>query len=190
MDELYRRRVLDGDTAAFSYFITQYKDMAFSIARSVLRDEYAAEEVVQDAFLKAFRGLGSFQGQSKFSTWFYRIVTNEALQRLRRAQRNLVDYAAEYTIDVPDETEDPAELQLADDERHVLVNQALDLLPPKEALALRLFYLDDESIRTVSDITGWTESNVRVILHRARKNMRARVLELSKNHHYNGNTAS
>ena len=70
MDVLYIRKVLGGDTEAFSYFITTYKHMAFSIAMSVLKDSFLAEEAVQKAFINAFRNLDSFHQQSKFSTWF------------------------------------------------------------------------------------------------------------------------
>ena len=92
MDELYIRKVLEGDPEAFRYFLKNYKDMAFHVALSIVKDAYYAEEVVQDAFMKAFKGLKSFKGSAKFKTWFYRIVINEAFQRLRKIKREMVSF--------------------------------------------------------------------------------------------------
>ena len=83
MEELYLRLVLEGDVSKFSWFIDRYKGMAFSIAYRVVNNKEDAEEVVQDAFLKAFKSLDKFRRDSKFSTWFYRIVVNTALTRVR-----------------------------------------------------------------------------------------------------------
>jgi len=168
MDDIYIRRVCDGDTESFRYFLNKYKDMAFTVAVSVVKDEFAAEEVVQDAFLKAFNGLKSFNGKSKFSTWFYRIVTNEAFQRLKKSKREMVSFVEEYDQEMGDES--PL-LALQEEERVHHVNEALKKLSPNESLTLRLFYLQEESMKEVCDITGWSESKVKVTLHRARKSM-------------------
>ena len=175
MDHTYIRKVCSGDTQAYRYFLTQYKDMAFSLAVSVVKDEFIAEEIVQDAFMKAFRAMNSFNFQSKFSTWFYRIVTNEALMRLKKMKREIVVFTAEYTEDSLDEDVLSA---LQEDEHHHLVNAALNMLAPKESLVLRLFYLEEESIKTVCEITGWSASNTKVLLHRARKSMLSAVNHL------------
>ena len=70
MDELYIEKVLNGDIDAYKYFVRQYKDMAFTLAVSVLKSEFDAKDAVQEAFIIAFRKLRSFKGNSKFSTWF------------------------------------------------------------------------------------------------------------------------
>ena len=177
MDGHYIRKVLNGDTEAFSYLVTTYKHMAFSIAIAVLKDEFLAEEAVQNAFIGAFRNLGSFHQQAKFSTWFYRIVTNESLMLLRKSKREPVTFTSDYDDEIAD---DSPVLSLQQHEQQHLVNQGLQLLPPNESLALRLFYLEEESIKNVCDITGWTASNTKVILHRARKNLGQVINQLSK----------
>ena len=83
-DDEYIRRVLSGESNAFRFLIEMYKDMAFNIAVSIVKDDQFAEEVVQDSFLKAFNGLKSFQNKSKFKSWFYRIVVNESFQRFKK----------------------------------------------------------------------------------------------------------
>lgn len=168
MDDLYLQRVRDGNSDAFRYFIDAYRDMAFTIAMSVLKDEQRAEEAVQDAFLKAYNGLDKFNQRSKFSTWFYRIVTNEALQYLKRNTKQQIDLTEDFNDEPADES---FLLSLDIKEQSYLINEALNHLSPNESLALRLFYLEENSLKDIADITGWSESNIKVILHRARKNI-------------------
>ena len=177
MDDFYIKKVLSGDIQAFRYFVKEYKDMAFSVAMSVVKEEFSAEEVVQDAFLKAFKALASFNQKAKFSSWLYRIVLNEAYAKLRKMKRDMVSYAENYDEEIMDES---ILLDLKADEQSYLINTALNELSPKESVALRLFYLQEESIKEVCIITGWTEANTRVILHRARKNMLKVVNSLFK----------
>ena len=177
MDDFYIKKVLSGDIQAFRYFVKEYKDMAFSVAMSVVKEEFSAEEVVQDAFLKAFKALASFNQKAKFSSWLYRIVLNESYAKLKKMKRDMVSYAENYDEEVMDES---ILLDLKADEQSYLINTALNELSPKESVALRLFYLQEESIKEVCLITGWTEANTRVILHRARKNMLTVVNSLFK----------
>jgi RNA polymerase sigma factor (sigma-70 family) len=179
MDELHIRKVCGGDKEAFRYFIKTYKDMAFSVAMCVIKDEFAAQEIVQDAFVKAFQNLGSFSKKSSFKTWFYRIVTNEALTRLKKSKKEIIDFVGDHEGEVIDEDRI---LSLKEDEQSFLINESLQRLPPKESLALRLFYLEEESIKEVCGITGWSEANAKIILHRARKNMFIVLTELLKTH--------
>ncbi len=79
--------VLRGNHSDFSLLINRYKNKAFSLLKRMLKNEMEAEEVLQDCFLKAFNGLKSFKQESKFSTWFYRIVYNSALTRLSSSKK-------------------------------------------------------------------------------------------------------
>ncbi|MGQ7870692.1 RNA polymerase sigma factor [Sunxiuqinia sp. sy24] len=169
MDNLYIKKVLNGDTEGFRYFISNYKDLAFSVAISVVKDEFWAEEVVQESFIKVFQKLKSFKGRSSFKTWFYRIVINEAFQRLREEKKQHL-----YQNELQETELSSVENNLngmTPEEQTILVQEALKQIQPKESLVLRLFYLEDQSAKTIADETGWTEANVRVILHRGRKNM-------------------
>src|SRR5665647_2348730 len=88
MENLYLQKVLEGDISKFSYFIEKYKDMAFSIAFRIINNKEDAEEIVQDSFLRAFKSLKKFRFDSKFSTWFYRIVVNNSLSKLKREKQD------------------------------------------------------------------------------------------------------
>ena len=169
MDDLYIKKVLQGDTDAFRYFVRQYKDMAFTISMSVVKDEYVAADAVQESFVKAFQHLKNFKGKSKFSTWFYRIVINESIKVIRKKGERYVDMEAFLSIHPSNE---PSVLtQLKEDERQYFINETLNLLPVNESLVLRLFYLNENRIDEICEMTGWTESKVKVLLHRARKDM-------------------
>jgi RNA polymerase sigma factor (sigma-70 family) len=168
MDSQYIRQVLAGDTNAFRYFIQTYRDMGFTIAMSMLKDEQSAEETVHDAFVNAFKALSKFNQSSKFSTWFYRIVVNEALRRLKDRKKEKIDFVEEYDIEPASENQI---LLLEAKERKMLINEALNRLSPDLSLVLHLFYLEDCSLREVEAITGWSPSKIRVSLHRGRKQM-------------------
>ena len=177
MDDVYVEKVCQGDTDAFRYFLKKYKDMAFSLSVSILKDEFIAEEVVQDSFVKAFNGMRSFNATSTFRTWFYRIVLNEAFQRRKKFKKDFLEFQPDYNEEIADES---ILLALDNDEKIYNINEALKMLPGRESVVLRLFYLEEESIKDVCEITGWSESNTKVILYRARKNMLHALNKLMK----------
>jgi len=177
MDEFYIRKVCNGDVQAYRYFIKKFQAVSLSVALSIVKDQFVAEEIVQDAFVKAFNAMPGFRSDSKFSSWFYRIVVNEAFMQLKRAKHQ-VEYREYYEEDIVDEHE---VLSLQNEEQAQLINRALLMLPPNESLALQLFYLQEESLREVCAATGWTTANAKVILHRARKSIRMAMNNLLKN---------
>ncbi len=155
-----------------------YRDMAFTLAMPVLKDERISEEVVQDSFPKAYNGLLKFDQHSKFSTWFYRIVTNESLQCVKKIKKEQICFIGKYDDELADES---ILFSLNAKEQEYLINEALNRMPLNESLALRLFYLDENNLKDIMAITGWSESNVKVILHRARKNMLISLNKLLRN---------
>ena len=170
MDDIYIDRVLARDTEAFRYFLTNYKDMAFNVALAIVKDDHYAEEVVQDAFMKAFGGLKSFKRTAQFKSWLYRIVVNESFRHLNRLKR-------EHTLVSIDEVNETADEGLVNEDGRVYkIRAALKLLPSRESLALTLFYLEEHRLAEIVTITGWSLANTKVILHRARKNLRT-ILE-------------
>lgn len=168
MEDTYIDSVLSGNVEAFSYFIKTYKNMAFNISLSIVKDEQYAEEVTQDAFMKAFNGLKKFNKSATFKSWFYRIVVNESFLRLRslKKRQSFVSIEEQSDAILEDHFEDISDTHIEK------INEALALLDSKESLALELFYLQELSINDITAITGWSKSNTKVILHRARKNIR------------------
>lgn len=178
MDGLYIQKVLAGETEEFSYFIRQYKDLGFSVAMSVVKDEFAAADIVQESFVKAYQNLKSFKGQSKFSTWFCRIVINESFKVIRKEGRTISD---SNTTALKDYAESPAVFDgIKEDEQKFYVNECLNRLPANESLVLRLYYLAENSIKEICEMTGWSESNVKVLMFRGRKNMQEMLEKMLK----------
>lgn len=142
--------------------------MAFNVSHSIIKDEQYAEEVTQDAFMKAFNGLKSFNRTAKFKSWFYRIVVNESFLRLRtlKKRKSFVSIEEQSDAILEEHFEDISENNTNK------INEALSLLDAKESLAIELFYLQELSINEITTITGWTKANTKVILHRARKSIR------------------
>ena len=97
------RRAKSGDTAAYSELVTKYEGKVFRLAKNITQNDEDAEDVLQDAFLKAYEHLDNFQEQSKFYTWLVRIAVNEALMRLRRRRNDRT-----VSLDEEVETEDGA----------------------------------------------------------------------------------
>lgn len=165
------RKVLKGDTSAFAYFVDTYQDMAVTIAYRVCGNRQDAEDIVQNAFVKAFHNLHTFRSDSKFSTWFYRIVYNTALTHINNRNFNteFVDYKV---VDSDDSYSEWDTLEkIHEDERKEMINRAMDKMPKDESVLLTLFYLEENSIKDICIITGLTESNVKVKLHRSRKRL-------------------
>lgn len=169
MDIQYIQKTIEGDTNAFRYLVDKYKDMSFSIAMSIVKEDAVAEEVVQDAFLKSFQSLRSFEHRAKFSTWLYKIVVNEGLKYLRKKKLDTanVDIQEIHDINLSDINGSIREFRETEQKRYI--NLALDQLSANDALILRLFYLDEKDQNEIADITGLSITNIKTILHRARK---------------------
>ncbi len=170
MDEKQQiRKVLKGDTSAFAHFVDTYQDMAITIAYRICENRQDAEDIVQNAFVKAFHNLHTFRSDSKFSTWFYRIVYNTALSHISSSGFN-TQFEDYKVIDSDSSYSDLDTLeQIHENERKEIINQTMEKLPKDESLLLTLYYLEENSVKDICLITGLTESNVKVKLHRARK---------------------
>ena len=177
MDDIYIQKVLDGNQDAFRFLIKKYKNLSYSYAMSVVKDEFLAQEVLQISFIKAYTKLNTFKGNSKFSTWLYRIIVNEAFKMLNKRKREvaLID---DKLIETNEIASDSIESATKEHQKY-FVNEALKKLGPKESLALRLFYLEEHSVKDITEITGWNTTNIKVLLHRGRINMK-KILVLNK----------
>tara|TARA_R110002073_G_scaffold53840_4_gene138900 strand:+ start:104325 stop:104909 length:585 start_codon:yes stop_codon:yes gene_type:complete len=170
-DQLYIDRVLKGDTNAFSFLVEKYKDMVFTLAIKVTRNREEAEEVSQDSFIKAFKSLKSFKGDSKFSTWLYKIGYNNCMDRVKKNARRYntsgIDEVVENRIQSSDNTMQIIERK----ERAVLMEECLQELPEDERTIVWLFYYKELSLKELIEVTSYSETNIKVKLHRARKKL-------------------
>lgn len=170
-DKIYIERVLKGDANAFSHLVNRYKDMVYTLALRIVKNSEDAEEVAQDSFLKAFQKLSSFKGNAKFSTWLYTIVYRNAITKVRKKRLETSDID-DYVMDNHSEDHEFPQMEaIKSGEQKKYVKKAIDNLPDKDALIITLFYMDDNSIEEIEQITGLKESNVKVRLFRARKKL-------------------
>lgn len=162
------RRIRAGDMQSFSCLVAKYERMAFTIAYRIVGNREDAEEVVQDAFLKMYRSLAAFQGESKFSSWFYRIVYRTAIDSIR-GRHFFEDIGQAEKLEVSQSEQESAEAALELRERREMVSAVLKRLPASESLLLTLYYLEECSVEEIGTITGLSESNVKTRLFRGRK---------------------
>lgn len=173
MPDRYIEQVLNGDKEVFRFIIRECKDDAYNLAISIVKEEYAAKEVVQKSFIKAYEGLADFKREAAFTTWFHRIVVNESYQllRSRRPERDQLFEEERHIVSQKNSIDQNMDTQ----HKKYCIQAVLKQMKSDESLALNLFYLNEYKIKEICEITGWSHSNTKVILHRARKSMRERL---------------
>ncbi len=170
-DEYYIREILKGDSGSFSQLVEKYNHLAFSLSMKLLNQREDAEEAAQDAFIKAYNSLSSFQNGSTFKTWFFRIVYNTSISRLRTRKNNEVTIEGVKISDAEIQITENALEQLTRADRQKYLEKGLERLDPEERALLKMYYYDDFSMDEISVITGLTVSNVKVKIHRSRKRL-------------------
>jgi len=170
------RRVCDGEREVFYELVRPYERMVYATAISILKNPADAEEVAQEAVLKAFSNLPSFRGEAKFSTWLVQITYNEAKMKLRKARAHLYESIDEQQQNddgdyIPNDFADwrpiPSEALEANEIREMVQN-AIDLLA---AIYREVLILRDVQLLTVKEtmmVLGISEAAVKTRLHRAR----------------------
>jgi len=163
-------RVKAGDREAFGGLVDAHKDMVYTVCIRMLTSEVDAEEAAQDAFVKAYRSIGSFQAKAKFSTWLYRITYNHCISVIRKKVK-MIDLDGEIPVGEVDEMEMNGLETITAEERGRYLKMAIEALNETDSLVVTLFYYDELSLEEIAEITGLTSSNIRIKLHRSRKLM-------------------
>ena len=170
-------QILNGEKRQYALLVARYQDRAFSLAVRMLKNREEAEEASQDAFVRAFNALGSFQGTAAFGTWLYRIVYNVCLTRLGRRTKGLqLDEYSEESEAVNPESDDTLKLLEVDD-LATHVKKGIDMLPAKYSSILAMFYLQELSYEEICEVTGLPLGTVKVQLFRARANLQKQLRE-------------
>lgn len=170
-DQHYIDRTLQGDAQAFGVLVTRYQDFIFTIVLRMVKIREEAEEVAQDAFVKAFESLSSFRGESKFSSWLYSIAYRKALDRIRKNKKSKTSELYEDSTEGNYEVIENALHYLEDQERRDIIQQCISKLPAEEAAIITLYYFEDLSVKEIVPITNLTEDNIKVKLFRSRKKL-------------------
>lgn len=152
----------------YSKIINKYKDLAFNIALKITKNEQDSEEIVQDSFVKAFKGFDKFKNESQFSTWFYRIVYNTAISSVRHKKHITEEVDDNLTDALENNQIEGAVNDLDVFDRNRLISEALSKLNELDYTILSLYYYEDLSLKEISKIVEKKKNYLKVLLQRAR----------------------
>lgn len=160
-----------GNDSDYSIIVDKYKNKAFSMLKRMLKNEFDAEEVLQDCFLKAYNSLSTFKGEAKFSTWFYRIVYNTALTKLsskkRKTESEMTSVEDHFNLE-----SDYGSDEIEKTDLNKFIHNIVGKLPERYEAIITMFYLNEMSIDEISEVMGISVSNTKVMLHRSRNSLR------------------
>jgi RNA polymerase sigma-70 factor (ECF subfamily) len=182
-DEEVVARVLAGQTAMFEIVMRRHNQRLYRVARAILRNDGEAEDVMQDAYVRAYEHLDQFAGRAKFSTWLTRIAVHEALARQHRGNRyQELEPESERNGDPMDRfasLEPNPEQQASNSEIRRLLEEAVEKLPDAYRTIFMLCDVEEISTTDTANILEITEENVKVRLHRARALLRKGLYALA-----------
>lgn len=159
---------LEQKSGAFSALISQYQNAMYSVCLSILKNPQEAQEATQDTFIKMHRSLKSFNLDSKFSAWLYKIAYRTSLDYLRKRKASVSFDDVDYNIE---NNEIGQQESLHQTELSQQLLKAIAYLNPEEAGLIRMFHLEELTIKEMAEITGLSLSNVKVRLFRGRKKL-------------------
>ena len=188
MDRVLVDRFKSGDQAAFDEMVTRYWDRIYAMVNQLLRNTQDAEEVTQDAFIRAHRGLVNFRGESAFSTWLYQIATNLARNRYWYWWRRKRDKTISFDQPVGTDSDTtlaeifPAEVETPDDitvtqEFVDRIAQGMEKLSAKHREILVLRNIKNLAYEEIAEILGISVGTVKSRIARARESLRAKLGE-------------
>lgn len=162
------QQILNGETALYEFFLNTYGQQVFTLIVRIVSNQEDAEELTQDTFLKAFRHLESFKGNSSFSTWIYSIAYHTAISSARKKKYDTFAMDDTLLANISDQQVDEA-LDDESEERIAKLNGTLKRLDMEERALIDLYYYEEKPLSEIALILGLTESNAKVKLYRTRK---------------------
>ncbi|MVN20121.1 RNA polymerase sigma factor [Mucilaginibacter arboris] len=174
------KQVLAGHQSAYADLVKRHQRYVFTLAIRFVKNRENAEEVAQDCFVKAYKALGSFQQQSKFSTWLYTIVYTTSMTFLRKKKLNTysIDDDAVF-MEVKNQTEFKTD-QTEQKSQTFYINLAISKLLPDDAAIMTLFYQGEQSLEEIAAVMEMETNTVKVKLHRARHRLKEKLESLLK----------
>ena len=177
--ELVRKAQL-GDKAAFEQLVIRHQDLVFSLAYKLTGNREMANDVAQEAFIRAWKAIEKFRGDSTFSTWIYRITVNTAWTLRKKAKKhNTLNIDDTYEPIVIDEKKDPELVAINSDLSSVLIN-ALDKIPIEQRIIVELKNIEGRSHKEIADYLDISVTAAKVRLHRAHQKLRQILEEVER----------
>lgn len=173
-DEQVVDRVRAGETALYELLMRRHNQRIYRVARAILRDDAEAEDVMQDAYVRAYQNLGAFEGRAKFSTWLTRIAVHEALARCQKRSRfqSIDDSQYGDVMNVVTSSDRSPEQKSYDLELSGVLEKAVLSLPDDYRMVFMLRDVEGMSTEETAQSLNLTQENVKVRLHRAHAKLR------------------
>lgn len=169
-------RVQRGEQQLYAELVKRYQNFAFTLALKYAPAREDAEEITQDAFVKAYKALPEFRGESKFSTWLYSIVHSTSLSFLRKKKLDVRSLDNEHFFEMADNRSGGTGVVVAEQKSKIeMVNRAIELLSPDDAKVITLFYRAEQSLEEIAAILNMETNTVKVKLHRARQRLKEKM---------------
>ena len=181
-EEILIAQLKQGDEAAFKHIVDTYQNMVYNTCLGIVKSEEDAEDLAQEVFVQVYQSIGSFKGESKFSTWLYRIATTKSLDHERKKKRkrrfgfvkSIFGEDAQVEVNPPDFNHPGVVLDKK--ESAAILFQAVDKLPENQRIAFILSKIEGLSYQEISEIMQTTVSAIESLLHRAKNNLK-KILE-------------
>ncbi len=169
-----------GDKAAFEKLVLRHQDLVFSLSFKLTGNRDMANDVAQESFIRAWKAIEKFRGDSTFGTWIYRITVNTAWTLRKKAKKhNTLNIDDTYEPIVIDEKKDPEQVAINADLTDVLVS-ALDKIPLDQRIIVELKNIEGRSHKEIADYLGISVTAAKVRLHRAHQKLRLILEEVEK----------
>ncbi|MEP5338504.1 MAG: sigma-70 family RNA polymerase sigma factor [Algibacter sp.] len=170
-DQYYIDQIINGNSNAFSVLVDRYKDLVFTLTIRMLKNREEAEEVSQDTFIKVYKSLSKFKGDSKFSTWIYKVAYNTSLDRIKKNKKHFNDVEINEFTEHHLKTIDNVLSNLEQQEYNKAIKDCIALLSSEDSFLLTLYYFEELSLDEISKIVDLTNNNVKVKIFRSRKKL-------------------
>ncbi|HNA97124.1 MAG TPA: sigma-70 family RNA polymerase sigma factor [Chitinophagaceae bacterium] len=169
-------QVLGGNQQAYALLVNRYQEYVFTLVLRIVKNREDAEEVSQDVFIKAYKNLNSFRGDSKFSTWLYTIVNNTGISFLRKRKLEIYSLDNEAVFERADNIDSGVRANVIEQKsKQAMVNEAIAQLSREDALAITLFYKAEQSLEEMAKAMGIETNAAKVRLHRARTRLKSKM---------------
>lgn len=169
-------KVLKGEQALYAQLVKRYQNFVFTIVLRYTANREDAEEIAQDVFVKAYRSLADFRGESKFSTWLYTIVTTTCITFLRKKKVPIHSLDTEQVFEVADNQNSSFKANQVEQKSKVqVIHEAMRLLSIDDARIITLFYQAEQSLEEIGRILGIDPNTAKVKLHRARQRLKEKM---------------
>lgn len=180
--------IQDGDHKSFQALVETYQRMVVNTCFSIVHSKADAEDLAQDVFLEIFRTAVNFRGDSKISTWLYRIATNRSLNLIRNNKRKRFFQSIEETFtggrnrasEISENRADQPDQNITDQQRSDLLHRAIDRLPEKQRIAFTLNKYEELSYQQIAEVMEISLASVESMIHRAKKNLQEQLLDCYK----------